>query len=214
MADSTALDLLKSLATDHGFRSQLQSLDAWGKRDLLQRCGFGTLTASDMRTAAANVFGTQAEAVLPVASNLAPSIGVVTAVGASASAIETVDGRALAPTHVAMSASAIETADGRAMAPTHVAMSASAIETADGRALAPTHVAMSASAIETADGRAMAPTHVAMSASAIETADGRAMAPLHVTASASAIETVDVHVMASFTANFSRASASAYQKAA
>ena len=194
MADSTALDLLKSLATDHGFRSQLQSLDAQGKRDLLQRCGFGTLTASDMRTAAANVFGTQAEAAPAVASNLAPSAGMVTDVAASASAIETADGRALAPRHVAMSASAIETVDARALALRHVAMSASAIETADGRTLAPRHVAMSASAIETADGRALAPRHVA--------------------ASASAIETVDVHVMASFTANFSGASASAYQKAA
>ncbi|SMF81964.1 hypothetical protein SAMN02982917_5267 [Azospirillum oryzae] len=191
MADSTALDLLKSLATDHGFRSQLQSLDARGKRDLLQRCGFGTLTASDMRTAAANAFGAQAEAAV---SHLVPSAGVVNAVAASASAIETADGRALAPLPVAMSASAIETADGRALAPTLVAMSASAIETADGYALAPLPVAMSASAIETADGRALAPTHVA--------------------ASASAIETVDAHVMASFNANFSHASASAYQKAA
>jgi hypothetical protein len=116
MADSTAFDLLKSLATDHGFRSQLQSLDAQGKRDLLQRCGFGTLTASDMRTAAANVFGTQAEVVQAVASNLAPSAGMVTEVAASASAIETADGRALAPRHVAASASAIETVDVHMMA--------------------------------------------------------------------------------------------------
>lgn len=112
MADSMALDLLKSLATDHGFRSQLQSLDARGKRDLLQRCGFGTLTASDMRTAAANAFGAQAEAAV---SNGVPSAGVATAVAASASLIETVDGRALAPTHVAASASAIETGDAHVM---------------------------------------------------------------------------------------------------
>ena len=154
MADSTAFDLLKSLATDHGFRSQLRSLDARGKRDLLQRCGFGTLTASDMRTAAANVFGTQAEAAPAVASNLASSAGMIAEVAASASAIETTDGRALTPRLVAASASLIETVDGRALVPRHVA------------------------------------------------------------ASASAIETVDAHMMASFTANFSRASASAYQKAA
>jgi hypothetical protein len=194
MSDSTALDLLKSLATDHGFRSQLQSLDAQGKRALLQRCSFGTLTASDMRTAAANVFSTQVVAARPAASGIVPTTGVVTTVAASASAIETADGRVLAPMHVAASASAIETADGRALAPMHVAASASAIETADGRALAPMYVAASASAIETVDGRAMAFVHVAGSASAIETVDGR--------------------VMASLTANSGRGSASAHQKAA
>lgn len=156
MSDSTALDLLKSLATDHGFRSQLQSLDAHGKRALLQRCGFGTLTASDMRTAAASVFGTQAAAARPAASGIVPTGGVVTTVAASASAIETAEGRALAPMHVAASASLIETVDGRALAPMHVAASASAIETVDGRALAFVHVAGSASAIETVDGRVMA----------------------------------------------------------
>ena len=156
MSDSTALDLLKSLATDQGFRSQLQSLDAHGKRALLQRCGFGTLTASDMRTASANVFGTHVVVARPAASGIVPIAGVVTTIAASASAIETADGRALAPMHVAASASAIETADGRTLAPMHVAASASAIETVDGRAMAFVHVAGSASAIETVDGRVMA----------------------------------------------------------
>ncbi|CAO3414427.1 hypothetical protein [Azospirillum endophyticum] len=132
MADSTALDLLKSLATDHSFRRQLQSLDAEGKRILLQRCGFGTLTPSDMRKAGASVFGTRDESAQPID----PTAG-------------------MAPMHVAGSASAIETADGRALAPMHVAGSASAIETVDGCTSTFVHIAGSASAIETVDGRVM-----------------------------------------------------------
>ena len=159
MAGSTAFDLLKALATDNSFRSQLNNSGMQEKRDLLQRYGFAGITASDLRTAT---------------SAFSNGLGK----SAYSAARETVGSRAVASVQVAGSTSAIETVDGRAIASVQVAGSTSAIETVDGRAIASVQVAGSTSAIETVDGRAIAAVQVAGNVAMIETVDGRAMMPV------------------------------------
>ncbi|MBK1839946.1 hypothetical protein JHL17_21295, partial [Azospirillum sp. YIM B02556] len=57
MASEQALDLIKRLATDGGFRDQLNASDIAGKQALLAQNGFAGVTAEDVRSAAAEAFG-------------------------------------------------------------------------------------------------------------------------------------------------------------